>query len=161
MKKVKSVKGFTLIELLAVIVIILILAGLFVGVGGPARESAKKRRAEVMISALEVAIGMYKADTGGYPSDASLATMISALKQDPGGSVVGWAGPYMEFKQNDYQGKNPATNIIIDPWEKAYHYDVTPTWGNTNSYNLWSEGSDNTDNSSDGDTNYGDDIYNW
>lgn len=158
-KKLKLPQAFTLIELLAVMVIITIIAGLLVGAGGTARRQARERKAESMIASLEIAIGMYHTNTGVYPDDTSLATMISALKQDPG--VNGWQGPYMDFKIEDYQNNNPATNIIEDPWGNAYYYDEGPTWGNTNSYNLWSCGPDGVDDSSDGDTNYGDDIHNW
>lgn len=63
----KFMQVFTLIEFLAVIVIILVIAGMFMGVSGPASQSAKKRKAKVVISALEVAICMYHADTGTYP----------------------------------------------------------------------------------------------
>lgn len=157
----KTAPGFTLIELLAVMVIILIIAGFFVGVSGPAGQSAKKRKAEVMISALEVAICMYHADTGEYPGDASLSAMINALKTNPGAPVVGWGGPYMEFKREDYQSKDPTTNIILDPWGIAYSYDAAPAKGNTNSFNLWSWGPDKTNDSSDPDTLPDDDIRNW
>ena len=160
-------RGFTLIEILAVMVIIMIIAGLFVGVSGPASQSAKKRKAEVMISALEVAIGMYKADTGAYPPNTGNTWIIDDLK-DNSTSVVGWGGPYMEFKREDYQGKNPASKIIVDPWGQPYNYDpktITPPHDpphNTNSFDLWSDGPDTRNGMGDTTTPDGkDDITNW
>lgn len=154
----KNTQALTLMELLIVMTIIFVLAGLIVGTSGPASQSAKKRKAEVMISALETAITMYHADTGVYPDDA---TMISSLKQDPGGTVVGWDGPYMEFKKEDYQNNDPTTNVILDPWGTAYSYDAAPAKGNTNSFNLWSWGPNKTNNSTDPDADAVDDIRNW
>ncbi len=152
----KYTQALTLIELLAVMVIILIIAGMFVGVSGPASKSAKKRKAEVMISALEVAIGMYKADTGLYPpSDTADGIGTTAKLNDylsTGGTnsgvtpATGWSGPYMEFKQGDISQTNWT---IIDPWGNSYLYDPkttthTPTH-NTASFDLWSTGPGGTD----------------
>jgi general secretion pathway protein G len=161
-------RGLTLIELLAVMVIILILAGLFVGVGGPARESARKRKAEVMISALEVAIAMYRADTGVYPvTDAGIGCanlydrLTNTAVYGPTGTapMPGWAGPYMAFKNED-RGTIGADTHIKDPWATTpltiahvYNYQ-TPGTNNTISFDLWSNGPD-------GVSGNADDITNW
>jgi type II secretory pathway pseudopilin PulG len=145
-------------------VIILIIAGLMIGVGGSAREAAKKRKAEVMIASLEVAISMYDADTAQYPGQNDTnATLVDNLINDSG--VNGWRGPYMEFNERDLNDSNE----VVDPWNAAYEYAImenkdpaTDTvWGNDNSYNLWSNGPNLNDDSGDGNHNYGDDIYNW
>ncbi|MFH0839680.1 MAG: type II secretion system protein GspG [Candidatus Omnitrophota bacterium] len=142
-----SLTGFSLIELLSVMVIILILAGLFVGVSGPASRSAKKRKAEVMVSALEVAIGMYKADRGVYPptdSGSGCAILYDYLTNETaygGGALAGWAGPYMEFKNEDLMGTTPEE--IKDPWGNPYNYQEPGAVGqNENSFDLWSNGPD-------------------
>jgi general secretion pathway protein G len=163
----KNTQAFSLIELLAVMTIILIIAGFFVGVGGPARESAKKRKAEVMISALEVAIGMYKADTGVYPvTDGGTGCtnlydrLTNTAVWGSGGStpMTGWGGPYMEFKSEDISGGQ-----IKDPWSRVYRYKTLGDH-NTNSFDLWSIGPDNQDdnpNTNPGATAPNDDRTNW
>jgi len=165
MKKLKFTQAFTGVEVLLVMALLMMIAGLIIVSSRGVRENAKKRKAEAMIAALEVAISMYQADTGEYPPDAIL---VNNLTSNPGG-VIGprWHGPYIEFKREDYQNDNPATNTIVDPWHTAYNYDGAYedegalTWGNINSCNLWSNGPNKNNDSSDGDTNYGDDIYNW
>lgn len=162
MKKPKFTQAFTLIELITVMVILMIIASLIVGVGSTARKRALETKAESMIAALEVAISMYHVDTGEYPAQNDQnATLVSNLKTDPWGGATGygWRGPYMEFRDEDM-----VINEVVDPWGNAYNYDVPPytdDWGNLNSFNLWSNGPDTNDDSSDGDTDYGDDIYNW
>jgi general secretion pathway protein G len=149
----KYTQAFTLIELLVVMAIILIIAGMLVSVGGPASKSAKKRKAEVMISALEVAIGMYKADTGGYPLDTGAGFTIPSqvlydyltnkAKYGAGGTSpkTGWDGPYMQFKGTDLSTTTPYQ--ILDPWKKSYNYDSSsPITHNTYSFDLWSNGPD-------------------
>ncbi|MDD5679692.1 MAG: type II secretion system protein GspG [Candidatus Omnitrophica bacterium] len=163
----KNTQALTLMELLIVMTIIFVLAGLIVGTSGPASQSAKKRKAEVMISALETAATMYHADTGLYPPDAetgfpnSSAVLYDYLTNttthEAGGSsaVAGWSGPYMEFKRSeDLSTTTPYQ--ILDPWKNAYHYDSTSPTNNTHSFDLWSNGPDKTDDSG-GD----DDINNW
>ena len=153
----KFMQAFTLVELLAVMVIILIIAGMFVGVSGPASKSAKKRKAEVMISALEVAISMYKADTGAYPlsdttDDAGTTSKLNDYLSTGGVNIpvtpaIGWSGPYMQFKEGDISTTNWT---IVDPWGNSYMYDpVTTTHApdhNTKSFDLWSKGPNGTDN---------------
>ena len=175
MKKFKFTQSFTLIELITVMVIIMIIAGLIIGVGGAAREAAKKRKAEVMIATLEVAISMYHMDTGEYSADdggtgcASLYDHLTNTgyngEPDPPADIPGWRGPYMEFKEKDL---NDDETEIVDPWGTPYNYDrmtdeaVADKWGNKESFNLWSNGPNTSNDSSGvGDTDYGDDIYNW
>lgn len=63
--------GFTLIELLTVIAIILVLAGLLIGIAGWAQKEAAKKRAQSEIQAISGALESYKADNGAYPSDVA------------------------------------------------------------------------------------------
>ncbi len=165
MKKPKMTQGFTIIEVTVVMAIILIIAGMVMGVGRKARIMAMEARAETMIAALEVAIGMYHADTSAYPDESSNATLVTDLTELPSaaGSIDGQRGPYMEFKDKDLSSSG---SEVVDPWGNAYDYMIMEgyggtKWGNTNSYNLWSHGVNDTDDSGDGNTNYGDDIYSW
>ena len=59
--------AFTLIELLAVMVIILILAGLILNVAGSAQYKAALSRATAEIKQMEIACESYKVDNGTYP----------------------------------------------------------------------------------------------
>ena len=67
--------GFTLIELLVVIAIIGVLSALlmanFIGVRQRARDAQRKSDIRQIQSALE----LYRADTGGYPTNWSSATL--------------------------------------------------------------------------------------
>lgn len=162
----KYTQAFTLIELLAVMVIILIIAGMFVGVSGPASQSAKKRKAEVMISALEVAIGMYKADTGSCPPTGTGAApdpgsqtlydhLTNTTAYGTGGSsaITGWSGLYMNFRGGDILGGQ-----ILDPWGTPYNYSYG-AWTNNpypGSFDIWSDGPNKQS-----DWGSVDDIKNW
>ena len=59
--------AFTLIELLTVMAIILLLAGLVLGLAGSAQNKAASARATSEIQALSTAAGSYQADNGSYP----------------------------------------------------------------------------------------------
>ena len=151
MRKSKLTQAFTLIELLTVMAIIMIIAGMVVGVSTTARESARKRKSEVMIAALEIGISMYHADTGNYPTGDDgtgcyfLYDLLTNAEYGDGLSgggnpadIAGWRGPYMEFKTKDL---NNVADEIIDPWGNVYNYDATnPITHNTNSFDLWSIG---------------------
>ena len=75
-------KGFTLIELLAVIVILAIIAliatPIILNIINDARDSAKKRTAELVISQVETAYSTaYMANNGNYPTAAQVAAKFS------------------------------------------------------------------------------------
>lgn len=93
-------KGFTVIELLAVLAIIFTL----VGIGIPAYNSWKNRskieKARADIQKLEMAAEMYRTDYGQYPS-----TPNALITQD---------ARYGKF----------TSDSLIDPWNKAYEYNV-------------------------------------
>ena len=63
------VRAFTLIELLMVIVIISIIAGLVIGMAGPAAAKRKAARVTADLQGLMGAIENYKAKLGYYPPD--------------------------------------------------------------------------------------------
>ncbi len=67
--------AFTLIELLTVITIILILAGLILGIAGSAQTKAARSRAEGEIKAMATACNNFQIDSGTYPrSNTSVDT---------------------------------------------------------------------------------------
>ena len=172
----KYTQGVTLIELLTTMSIIFIIAVLFLAVGGPARETAKRKKAKVMISALEMAIGMYKADTGSYPptddglNSINLYDALTNLNHGVKGNpayIAGWAGPYMQFKNVDLGSATVTTGgygygygygattmpVIIDPWRRSFQYRMPGTPSTNNNFELWSNGSDPSSTA--------DDITNW
>ena len=63
----RASRGFTLIELLTVMAIIVVLAGLTMGLSSYANRKALESRAKAEIRAMELALEAYKADNGGYP----------------------------------------------------------------------------------------------
>ena len=148
MKKLKLTQGFTIIELISVMVIIMIIAGLVVGTGRKVRENAMITEAETMIAALEIAIGMYHADTGVWPSDDF---MWQDLYEDASGIGSSWRGPYMEFDSSDFSNGD-----LVDPWGTPYMYTADAPNNNLSSFDLWSYGPDRED-----DSGFPDDVTNW
>jgi general secretion pathway protein G len=104
--KRKSQRGITLIEMLVVVVII----GLFVGLVGinmfKKADEAKRTAARANISTFMQALGLYKLDTGSYPSTEE---GLNALRVKPE-SATQWAGPYLK------------SDIPLDPWNHPYLY---------------------------------------
>ena len=160
MRKLKYTQAFTLIEFMVVMAIIMIVAGMMVGVGSSARNRARKAKAESMIASLEVAISMFNYDTGLYPPNtAGVMTPIGVVYDrltnetdyGPGVLIPGWEGPYMEFNSEDI-----ASGEVIDPWGTPYDYDRDTRSNNLSTFDLYSYGPNKTD-----DSGGEDDIINW
>lgn len=143
--------AFTLVELLVVIAIIGILVSLVTAGAQAARRRAAVTKAKSAIAALETAIAMYEGDLGTYPPTGN-AELVSSLQDDP--DDVDWAGPYMEFKQDELRDGE-----LVDPWGHPYIY-VSVNGGSPThrerSYDLYSFGQNGVD-----DHGTGDDIVNW
>lgn len=102
----RSEAGVTLIELLVVVTIIALFAAL---VGPRLFKHVGKSRitaAKAQINAFQTALGVYKLDTGVFPSTAQ---GLDALRNRPGG-VERWDGPYLP------------QDIPFDPWGHPYVY---------------------------------------
>lgn len=102
----KSQRGITLIEMLVVMVII----GLFVGLVTlnlfKKADDAKRMKARADISTVMQALGLYKLDTGTYPSTEQGLNALRVKPED----VAQWAGPYLK------------ADIPPDPWGRPYQY---------------------------------------
>ena len=98
--------GVTLIELLVVVTIIAMFAALV----GPRlfRQVGRSRAtaARAQISAFQTALGVYKLDTGKFPTTEQ---GLQALRASPEG-VARWDGPPLPQE------------MPMDPWGNAYAY---------------------------------------
>ncbi len=114
--------GFTLIEIMVVVVIIGLLATLILPNVLGRQDQALQIKAKADIRAMAGQMALYKLDNFSYPSTSE---GIQALVSNPGKST--WRG---------YLDKAPK-----DPWNNDYQY-TQPGQKNTNSFDLWSYGSD-------------------
>ena len=135
----KTKKGFTLIELLLVVVIISVLAAIILPSFSGRSEQARITRAKTEIeSTLGLALDMFEADTGSYPSaEQGLDALIHQPDQ-----AANWRGPYIK-KANSFE----------DPWKSDYSYQY-PGKHNTFGYDLISPGPDRQLGTEDDITNY-------
>lgn len=67
----RSVHGFTLVELLAVVVVIMIVAGLVIRITGYVNKKSNISRAYADFAALNLALDNYKLNFGVYPSSTT------------------------------------------------------------------------------------------
>ena len=143
--------GFTLVELMVVIAIMGILISLVTAGAQAARRRGAVTKTKVTIASLETAIAEYTGDMGKYPPTGN-GPMIAALQDDP--SNADWAGPYMEFKQDEL-----TNGELVDPWGHPYVY-VSVNGGapdhRERSFDLHSFGPNGVD-----DQGTGDDLVNW
>jgi prepilin-type N-terminal cleavage/methylation domain-containing protein len=63
--------GFTLIETITALAIIVILAGIVVGLAGHVNTSSNRTRARAELTALAAAASSYRSDHGGYPQEVT------------------------------------------------------------------------------------------
>jgi general secretion pathway protein G len=103
----KSECGVTLIEMLVVVVII----GLFVGLVSvnmfKKADEAKRTAAHAQIANFTQALGLYKLDTGSFPTTEQ---GLQALRVKPEAATNNWSGPYLP------------QDIPMDPWGRPYLY---------------------------------------
>jgi general secretion pathway protein G len=138
-------RAFTLIELLLVVVIIGILAAIMLPSFSGRSEEARKTRAKTEIeSTLGLALDMYEADIGSYPTTEQ---GLDALIIKPEG-VLNWRGPYIK-KSNRFE----------DPWKNTYQYQF-PGQQSTFTYDLISPGSDGQLGTDDDISNFDEDQQN-
>jgi len=109
MKSLKSKSGFTLIEVMIVVIILSLLAGIIIPKIVSRPEEARRAKAGVQMKQLEGALGLYKIDTGSYPSTEQ---GLEALVSQP---TIGEISK--NYKDGGYMNKIPK-----DPWGNEYIY---------------------------------------
>lgn len=122
----RSQRGFTLIELMVVVVILGILATIMMPKILDRPEQARRMKAKVQIRSLQSALGLFKTDTGQFPTTLQ---GLEALAADPG--IRGWRSSYIE-----------GNKVPLDPWGNPYVY-VCP--GGHDDYDLESFGKEGED----------------
>ncbi|MEP4079248.1 prepilin-type N-terminal cleavage/methylation domain-containing protein [Haloferula sp.] len=150
----KNAKGFTLMELLVVVSIMVILAGLTLGVMSYVNQKQAMEQAKIQLGLLELALEDYNSEKGEYPANTrstgtrgsdeihrALFPMedddakVYLTELDPLNDSQGW----LSGSGNDWQ--------ILDPWGEEYRYR-TNTATRINAVNpgfdLWSCGPDGT-----------------
>ena len=116
--------AFTLIELITVMAIILVLAGLILGVAGHAQYKGSLTRATAEIKALEGAIEAYKADNGTYPRDLASTDMLNPEQNfDPASTGKPTYQSSSEFLYEALSGYQPTASGSVPsttPSGKSY-----------------------------------------
>lgn len=145
----KKRSGFTLMEILLVAGILAVLAAFAIPnlIGSANKAKVDLAKAQILKNGLiGKALDTYKWEMGKYPdTDEGLAALYQPKekkKEDPR-----YGGPYLDgpFEQ------------LKDPWGQNYHYR-SPGEVNVDTYDLWSNGPDQKDDSGKADT---DDVKNW
>lgn len=136
-------RGLTLIELLAVMVILVLLAGVVTTTVVKRVEEARRAKAIADISSLESALEQFHVQVGSYPTTQQ---GLQALREKPTTSPVPeqWNGPYVQKV------------IPKDPWGGDYIYEY-PGKHNEDGFDLYSLGRDGQEGGEDRDA----DVTNW
>lgn len=135
--------GFTLMELLIVMAVLVILASIVIPRFAGRTEDARRSKAISDLENVGVALDMYEADNGTYPtSDQGLLALSEIPSIDP--VPINWNGPYLKKA------------ITLDPWGHPYVF-ISPGQYNPDSYDLASYGRDGQE----GGTGKDADIVNW
>lgn len=109
MKQALYRNGFTLIEIMVVITIISIMASiLYVGFDD-ARESSRNRALTTEVKEVQLAIELYKAQTGSYPAESS-------------GAPVGLVPAFINELPNSDASANPACSFEYSTDGASYKY---------------------------------------
>ena len=128
-------RGFTLIELLLVMVILAVLAAIVIPRFAGRGEEAKEKATITQIAQFGVALDLYEADNGKYPTTAQGLDALQVLPTTTP-EPKNWHGPYLKRA------------IPLDPWENPYVY-ACPGQQSPAGYDLHSYGPDGRDGTED------------
>ena len=126
-------KGFTLLEVLLVLAILVILGSTVTFYFARTQNKAQNRAAQVQINAVSQLLEEYHIDVGSYPSTQQGLAALRAAPQDMA-DTSRWMGPYGNRE------------VPPDPWNREYQYEYN---SQTDTYRIWSLGSDGQDGTED------------
>lgn len=122
--------GFTLVEIMAVVLIILILAGLVIGIAGNASRKADAGATQALLARIAMGLENYKAEMGTYPAPTSNGSIASSVMER---SVTTGMENFMDWKPTEVNEGN-----FVDAWNRPIQYVFDPAKSDT--YQLWSMG---------------------
>lgn len=159
--------GFTLVEIMAVVLIILVLAGLILSMAGHATKEADISSTKALLGRIALGLEAYKSEVGDYPCrntntvDATVPdsemyrvlyrTLSNTQHATYNKVVVAGREPFMDWKPTElnpveyYPWDTPKyvfqTNAgFVDAWGNAVQYSYDPAF--TSTYRLYSMGPD-------------------
>ena len=105
----RNQKGFTLLEILVVVMIL----GLLISLAAPRilgrTDEARVTKGMADIKAIETALGMYKLDSGNYPTtEQGLIALVEAPTQGP--------------EARSYRADGYLERVPLDPWNRDFLY---------------------------------------
>lgn len=145
-------RGFTLIEVLATLAVILILAGLTLGLAGLVSAKRAETRARADLEALALALENYRAQARDYPwvqspaavggvpqpepASALLRALLGFRPTDPGRPALLVRGHFLQEELLAYEGGSfvpgsgvdPGAAFPVDPWGNPYLYIYNPSY---------------------------------
>ncbi len=121
-----------MIEILAVISIIIILAGITIGIIGYTNNKALRDRTVAEVKFIELQLERFKNETGDYPT--ANYNQTNNLYNMLGRTNVFVNRPIASFKPAQV-----STNNLIDPYGNLYGYQ-SPGYINPGGFDLWSTG---------------------
>ena len=135
--KSQRIRAFTLIELLAVVMVILILAGIMFGVAGYVQKKMQTAVARTQLAAMSAALESYKADWGYYPVTCPCRVSASFFCESTNNWILlralsGASGGrrYYKFPVSQLRPSSAtASNLLMG--------GVTTTGGLTNFLDVW------------------------
>lgn len=136
-------RGFSLIELLVVITILSVLAAIVVPRVAGRSEDARRAKAVADVESIGVALDLFAADNGRYPTTEQ---GLAALREAPVAPPMprAWNGPYLKKE------------LPMDPWGRPYLYQ-SPGTHDEATYDLASLGADGQPGGAGSDT----DVTSW
>jgi general secretion pathway protein G len=136
--------AFTLLEVMAVVVLIAVLAGIVIGVGARASETARATRARAELAVLAAALESYKGVHGDFPRTDDPTQLLRALlgQRDPVSEATIAGRAFLDTARFTVSGGR-----LMDPWDQPYAYTYKiPAAGWTNvRFVLYSRGPDRSD----------------
>lgn len=136
---------FSLIEILVVVSIIVILAGMVLGVTPFVKKTIRVSKTKAQIAQLRLAFEMYHEDWGYYPQQPAngeiTAKFLSSIKKADNNK------PYYKEEEFNFDASKTYTSggvtyqAPVDGFSQPFYYRC-PGTKNTTTYDLWSMGPD-------------------